>query len=299
MNGITEEHTFTVTVKADYGDGSGFVPVQGVDVLAVLDGTSTAGSITGGTCDNTGGDTDAAGQCTVVVYSVTAGQAIVNASANVPITGLAGGIDVATNGYGNGLVLNVKTWIDGSLAWTKIDSTSGEFLGGTTFEVCRVEDRFGTDIDDECQSVTDGSAPDVDGDDGKFLLEDLLLGKWTIRETAAPPGYAFDDEYTQEVDLTLLSPDGSAEFAFENERLYKIIVFVCNELLQTLEPSDVTLDGDNATVTVGDVPAALANLGVTEADICGLEPEPGDGGAVYGGLEQGTYAASITIPRVQ
>ncbi len=116
VNKVGDEHTFTVTVKADYGDGSGFVPVQGVDVLAVLDGTSTAGSITGGTCDNTGGDTDAAGQCTVVVDSDATGIAYVNASANVPITGLAGGIDVATNGYGVLTNENSKTWADAQIS---------------------------------------------------------------------------------------------------------------------------------------------------------------------------------------
>ncbi len=82
VNKVGDQHTFTVTVKADYGDGSGFVPAGRRRPRRPR--RVTAGSITGGTCDNTGRDTDAAGQCTVIVDSDATGIAYVNASANVP-----------------------------------------------------------------------------------------------------------------------------------------------------------------------------------------------------------------------
>jgi hypothetical protein len=109
-NKVGDAHTFTVTVEKDAGDGSGFVPAAGVNVDASSTGV---GSITGGTCDNTGGDTNASGQCTIVVDSDATGQATVDASATVSVGGL--NVDVATDGYGSNDVSNIKTWVDAQI----------------------------------------------------------------------------------------------------------------------------------------------------------------------------------------
>ena len=90
-----------------------------------------------------------------------------------------------------------------------------------------------------------------------------------------------------------MTPNGSAANPFVNTRLYKLIVFVCNQSLGSLEASDVDLDGV-LTVTSSNVPAALAAQGVTEAMICGLTDADG---AVYPDLDQGTYNPAITIPK--
>jgi hypothetical protein len=55
------------------------------------------------------------------------------------------------------------------LVWEKQDG-AGNPLAGATFEVCRTHDGSGTDIADECQSVTDNESPDADTTDGRFDL---------------------------------------------------------------------------------------------------------------------------------
>ena len=185
-NGIGEPHTFTVTVEKNLGLGGGWVPAAGVNVDASETGI---GSITGGTCDNTGGDTDASGECTIVVNSNSAGQSTVNATATVAVSGV--NIAVSTTGYGAHDISNVKTWVDGSLTWLKHDN-NGQLLGGATFEVCRTHDRFGVDITDECVTVADDidgvddTVGDRDGTPGEFKLDELALGRYTITETVAP-----------------------------------------------------------------------------------------------------------------
>ena len=214
-NGITEPHTFTV--KVEKNDGSGWVAAADETVTASETGV---GDITGGTCDGVDADTDINGQCTIIVNSATAGSSTVNAAATVNVLGVD--IDVATDGYGAFYVSNVKTWVDGSLRWEKRSASStGPLLGGATFEACRTHDRFGNDIADECVTVVDdvdtvpGPGPDMDPDAGEFMLDNLKLGRWTIRETVTPPGYV-GDPFIETIELTLASPDKTATHIWVN-----------------------------------------------------------------------------------
>ncbi|MEW5990764.1 MAG: prealbumin-like fold domain-containing protein, partial [Chloroflexota bacterium] len=109
-NRVGEEHTFTVTVEKDLGDGGGFVAAAGVNVLASEVGV---GDIVGGTCDNSGGDTDVNGQCTIIVDSSVPGLSTVHATATVNVSGVL--IDVDTNGYGAHDISNTKVWVDASI----------------------------------------------------------------------------------------------------------------------------------------------------------------------------------------
>jgi len=77
-------HTFTVTVERD--DGTGWAVVAGVNVLGSATGE---GSITGGSCDNTDGDTELDGTCTIVVSSTAAGTLSVDATATIVVSGVA------------------------------------------------------------------------------------------------------------------------------------------------------------------------------------------------------------------
>jgi uncharacterized surface anchored protein len=206
-NGITESHTFTVTVEKDLGDGGGWIAAADQTVASDISGT---GSITGGSCTTT--VTDSNGQCTIIVNSNTAGTGTVNASTTVSIDGVD--ILVETDGYGAHDVSNEKTWIDGSLTWIKHDN-NGQLLGGATFQVCRTYDRFGADIPDECVTVVDDSAPDTDPVAGQFKLEHLLLGRYTITETVAPPNYTLDP-YVDTVELSIATPNGAATHIWVN-----------------------------------------------------------------------------------
>ena len=108
---------------------------------------------------------------------------------------------------------------------------------------------------------------------GELKLVGLVLGRYTIQETIAPAGYA-KDTHTYTVNLTLTHPDNSAFGhpdgvpTFVNSRLFRLIVLTCNESLEQLEVSAVTLSGQVPATkdTIGGVPAHLAAKGVTEQD---------------------------------
>jgi len=214
-NGITEPHTFTVTVEQN--DGSGWSPAQGVTVTPSTD----FGTITGGTCTTT--TTDSNGQCTIDVNSSDPGTATVNASATVTVSGVD--IDVATDGYGSFTVDNQKTWVAGSLTWIKHDN-NGALLGGATFQVCATGGTaFG--LTPTCVSVTDNSPPDVDPVAGQFELDTyqvdsgfnplggLAMGTYSIAETSPPPGYT-GDSHVEFVTLTTDNPNGSSTYIWVN-----------------------------------------------------------------------------------
>ena len=227
LNGITEDHTFRVTVygndgiaAADGGDGAdGFTPYPGATIAVDALFGSTIGSITGGTCvvdTVTGVD----GTCTVVVSSAEKGFIQVQATSTLTIDGVTmtrvtdGSETVtATADLGGSGVLNsgpaTKTWVDASLAWFKVDQ-DGLKLGGATFAVTRTHDRFGVAVTEPAMVVVDNSAPDMDPDDGEFLLDRLVFGTYTVVETVAPVGYLGSDRVDTVVIVDL---DGSDAIA--------------------------------------------------------------------------------------
>jgi hypothetical protein len=180
------------------------------------------------TIEDCSSNTDTAGQCTVTVNSSVEGSSTVNASATVNV----GGVDiyVATDGYGAHIVSNVKTWVDGSLRWVKHDNL-GQLLPGAEFEVCRTHTLLEGVMTEElpapvCFPVTDDSdgvdgplAPltDQDGTGGEFLLVDLILGRYTVRETLAPPGYTIvNPNPVTAPDMSVAAPDVEIATPFVN-----------------------------------------------------------------------------------
>jgi hypothetical protein len=311
-NNINSEHVFTITVT--------LLPLGTVtENLAITPSISPTPDEYADTCatpTETGTDTDV-WTCTVTINHGSAETFTLNATLSVTLDGLAitRDTDPATTEVGagpNGSGPATKVFVDGTLAWLKHDQNA-DLLAGATFEVCQTHylDTSGVsdvlvqlvDENDDpapaCVSVLDDdgsdagySGLDADADGGEFLLEGLSLGTWTIRETAAPEGYAFDDTLTQTVELTFEDTSGNAANAFVNTRLFKLIVITCNESTNQLVVSEVTLDGV-ASDTFADVPAAWGDL--TEEAICGLTAEDG---AVYGELEEGLYEPQVTIPKV-
>ena len=191
----------------------------------------------------------------------------------------------------------MKEFVDGSLAWFKVDDQATP-LGGASFEVCRTHnldtsttpDTF-VDVTDVCVTVLDNSSPDADPDDGEFLLEDLILGRYTVKEVAPfPPGFEPDPD-TVTVDLTLEPgpKDATIAEAFVNRALFRLIVLTCNTSTETLVDSTVDLGGDvRETVNASQLPA-----GVTEEALCTLP------GANYDNLGRGTYTPSVELPDEQ
>lgn len=309
-----------MTVQKDPGDG--FVAASGVSVSASLDATSTAGSISGGSCTGSG-TTDSSGQCTVVVQSNVAGTAYVNATAAVAISGTVGSdtVNVSVTGYGAyGTIGRTKTWVDGTLRWLKHDG-AGQLLGGAVFTVCRTH-TFNSDtsamedISDVCIDVyhendsNDGTSGDADSTLGEFQLNNLVLGRYTVVEKAPPPGYHGDSD-TETVDLTIANrsnADGGAGDlvpVFVNTQAYRLIVITCDDISHKLVVSSVDLDGAGPGLAVNSMSAAdLAayntahETALTEAQICGNGGSliSLGGAASFGDLAPATYNPRAQIP---
>lgn len=282
-NGITEDHTFTATFTAVPGDlprpsvvfnslsiaitpPAGFV--AGTDFTETT--TCSAPSVSGNVAT-----------CTTTINSKKAGTFVANATGSVTLSAtLADGnlhseqVDRTTDGKGTSSANErqnsgpaTKVYVAGSLAWLKHDDQS-RLLTGATFEACRVLDRFGAPVSDPCVTVVDNAAPDQDPTGGRFVLSGLVLGTWTIRETAAPPGgFLFDPDFVQQAVLTLDAPDGSAAFPFVNvPPLPGISINVQNVQIATVNGSATFTGGAVHSVT-GSFDIVAHDVGVTVSEI--------------------------------
>ena len=215
-NNLNESHTFTATVTPSYPAG---VTITSVSITP----TGDTGLITAENCDEAGAGS--ALTCDITVNSGVAATATIGVDVAVVFdddssTNTAT-VNVSTDGTGSNSGAATKTWVDGSLVWHKVDEL-GNPLAGATFEVCQTHvlntaTNTYDDITDVCFSVTDNTAPDADPADGEFLIDDVILGRYTVRETAAPAGYiiilntavAFPDQ-------TLIAPDVEIVTPFVN-----------------------------------------------------------------------------------
>ena len=198
-NEVGDPHTFYV--KLEKNAGTGWVAADGETVsVAFVSTGADEQDPNPASCT-----TNSSGECSVTVNSQNAGTIVASASATLTV----GGVSLDRNssneitGYFDDAT---KTYVDGSIAWQKQDDR-GNPLGGATFEACRTFDRFGTDIADECQTVTDP--------DGFFLLTGLKLGTWTVKETEPPAGFS-GDSHVETVYLTLAEPDATIEYIWIN-----------------------------------------------------------------------------------
>lgn len=239
-NGVGENHTFTVTVQENAGGGAGFVAALIGNVDVTLTNSSGATAVLNAalsSCDDnqpSGDNLDANGQCVVVFTSPTAGTVTGDATVTLTVGGLAltrDTIPTTVNipvGAGGSEADAVKVFVDGTLRWIKHDQ-NGQLLAGATFEVCRTHSLLAgvmTDIVDVCVSVSDDSDgvdgpvaanTDQDGTGGEFLLTNLILGRYTVRETAAPPGYTIvNPNAVIAPDMTLAAPNVSIATPFVN-----------------------------------------------------------------------------------
>lgn len=320
-DGITEEHTFTVTVTKDLGTGT-FVAAVGEDVNVTL--TSAGGAVyvldtSKTTCDvvgagqtfvHTNPDTGAGGTCVVVFTSGTAGTVTGTASSSLTVSGVA--ITVTTNGANGNSGSVVKTFVSGSLIWHKNDN-HGVRLLGATFEICRLDhintaenpDAYVNDNPDVCFTIRDNDATDEDPTAGNFLVSGLVLGHYTARETIAPAGYHIDNPAAVPFDDPMTTADPNIEIAtpFTNSKAFRMIIYTCDDITHTLVASAVDLDGN--PLTTGDrtttiTAAQFALLGwkdalgnpLTQAAFCSATLP----GANYGPLDEGTYRPSVKIP---
>jgi uncharacterized repeat protein (TIGR01451 family) len=225
-NGISEPHTFTVTVLDNAGTGAGFVAAQGVPVTVTLTNQNGAnfilesGSLTG--------TTDPNGQFTVTFTSSSAGDVIGNASTTFTLNGVtltrSTGDGKGETGFTDSGPAD-KTFLSGTLKWLKVDGNNNNApLGGATFLVTATGGTaFGnspgtaTVVDNTGQAGYTGL--DADPRPGYFQLNafqnfdgtpltGLAMGTYTVQEITPPTGYTLDPKVlTATLTLAALNAD--------------------------------------------------------------------------------------------
>jgi hypothetical protein len=233
-NGITEPHTFTVTLLKNLGDGNGFVAAPGEHVSVTLtDGGGAAHTTPTGSCTTAGANTDSTGKCQITFTSTSAGTVTGQATSTLTVLGVP--LTRTTGDGAHGDSSNaVKTFVQGTLSWIKHDG-QGNLLGGATFQVCATGGTA-AGLSPTCVTVVDNttadtggtySGVDTDPHAGQFTLSKyqslgstalggLAMGTYTIQETAAPPGFQLDPHPPVAVTLTLNSPNGVSPYVFVN-----------------------------------------------------------------------------------
>jgi len=298
-NSVGQAHTVTVNVFQDNGNHAPGAPVwepapNGTIVNVTLtpdpsDPGATAIIIPpGDKCATVG---TSLGACDVTFTSPTAGTIIAHAA----VTFLVGGeslhreTDGAAPNSGNA----IKHFKAGSIAWTKVDN-AGRPLGGASFELCQTHTyNIGTasfdDIPDDCRPVVDNGQNDEDPLAGSFKVSGLQLGRYTVRETQAPPGYVLDPN-TRTVELTPGSTIGVIQQPFvDNRPVVKITGFGYDNAPDgdpALQPDGIVKGTTTYTVKLHNYGTAAANLSNSSLTVTG--PATCDGG--------NTLAITGTIP---
>jgi hypothetical protein len=193
----------SVAVTLVNSDGANFEIPFGGDTCNVIQVPPGAGTV--------------GGVCTVTFSSQTAGTVTGNASVTFSVGGvsLTRDTDPATTAIpcGGGLVQGtncgpaVKVFLAGSISWTKVDNANpARALAGATFALCRTatfnfttkgfddlitpDCSFGPVVDNTGQAGYTGVDKNPIG--GQFSVTGLPLGRYTVQETVAPPGYVVD-----------------------------------------------------------------------------------------------------------
>lgn len=113
---------------------------------------------------------------------------------------LVGNVDTNDNENSSPQSAITNTKITGTVSWTKVaEGDAGHTpLAGSEWKLTKTKDADGTDVN-QSWTVSDQSDSgeitwkDIDGTSGKFKLEGLLPGTYTLVETQAPIGYNLDD----------------------------------------------------------------------------------------------------------
>jgi hypothetical protein len=300
-NGITDPHTFIVTLMQNDGLGGGFVAASGASVTVSLTNSGGAVAIPESPLSGT---TDGSGQFQVKFTSDSPGQVIGNATATLTVGGVS--LTRATGDSHTGdSGPATKTFVAGSLKWLKEDS-HGNLLGGATFLVTAT----GGDALNSTPlsvSVVDNGPFDADPTPGVFQLKPfqsflgspltgLALGTYTIQETAAPSGFNIDPT-PQTVNLTLSSLDGGTTTTppifVDTKPNVSITKAVSPGFASTIKPGDTA----SFTITVtnsGD--GSASNVVVTDnlPDPSKLTWSPSYTGGFTGSITAGVLTAMDT-----
>jgi uncharacterized repeat protein (TIGR01451 family) len=316
-NGITEPHTFTVTVLANAGDGKGYVPAASVPVMVTLTGPNNVSPITESPLS---GPTDPSGHFQVTFTSDSAGQFLGNASTTFTLNGVT--LTRAT-GDGKGETGFVdsgpatKTFVAGSLRWEKVDE-AGNLLGGATFQVTATGGTA-AGLSPISVSVLDNGPLDADPTPGKILLNSyqafggspltgLAMGTYTVQEITPPAGYTLDPRVLT-ANVTLAAPNADLSGTPFVDTLPKLAITkaVTPGFTTVIHPGGTasytitvtnTGVGTAQNVVVTDNLPDASQLPWTVTSFTGFTSSPSISGGVLTGMDAslaGGASASITV----
>jgi hypothetical protein len=131
------------------------------------------------------------------------------------------------------------------------------------------------------------AGPTQTASDGTLTFSNVPLGHYCVVETTTPAGY--DTAPAQCFAIVVGTGTGDVHnLTFTDPRQHRIIVLVCHEGTNTLDPSSVALTGDASSPKTSLAPGSLT--AAQQAALCGL------GGATYGGLSGHTNRSLTVTP---
>lgn len=282
-NGINQPHTFTAVATAIPNSAAGvtIAPIA----ITVSPTPSSLGTVS---CQAQSGNTRT---CTLTINSASAGTFTANASVTVTVgtVTLNRDTDPATTDVAGpgGTGPATKTYVGGVLTWTKVDGDAqNALLAGAVFTVCGPTAQT-------CFDVTDNQGLDKDAAGGKFTLQNLDLGAYTVEEKTPPAGYNLITGQ-QTATLTTANPTAAIANAFVNRAPTASITIGPN----TATNSTTEAHTFTATMTVDPRGGGTPNIGALSITV---SPTPSTLGAVDCSAAQtgpdagGLYKRSCTL----
>src|SRR6266508_2333779 len=149
-NEVGTEHTFTVTVKENFGDGAGYVSATDGHVdFTLTDSNGATSNLNAGasTCDDAGDNLDSSGQCTIVFVSLSAGKVTGHASITLDVSGVS--LSRETDGTHLNSGDAVKVYVDAFITLSPLfDTNEGNDAHTITVHV-EIDDGLGIDSDSD------------------------------------------------------------------------------------------------------------------------------------------------------
>lgn len=188
----------------------------------------------------------------------------------------------------------------GGVSWSKVVAGSSTALAGSTWLLEGPNDYSQTVEDCVAEDATQCTGLDKDPEAGKFLIEGLPWGEYTITETAAPTGYSLPDPApTGSATITAENVDTVQDMgSFNNERILGTVTWKKvddSNPAKPLKDSEWELQANTASNTKQGITDCVAD----DATLCtGLDKDPRAGVFKVTGLEWDTYYLIETKPPV-
>lgn len=195
-----------------------------------------------------------------------------------------------------------------NLVIRKVDDDSPAVgVGGAVFQLYKDDGDGVFDADDAIQTgkTCTSAGPGVNLGNCTITGVDTGFSYWVV-ETSRPAGYSADPNAsvctiggTARSCLLVSVPVGTGDIGptgltFVNPREFTVVTFVCKEADSSLYQSGVNFDAGATEQSISSVPTALANKGVTAADLCTAWAA---NAARFDDQARGAHDSDVTIPQ--